>query len=636
MIKNRLERIISCFLTVLILFAGISPLCAEASAQDAENIFEEIIEYNLEKSGADNIQQWIDGELTKKAGASSEWYIIALSQCGEYDFSAYEKALLGYLEKNQIYSASSRQKYAVALIGIGSSDGYIYNTLNDSIGQQGVMSWIYGLHLLNNGYESEAYTLKEVKEKLLSLQLSDGGWAVMGSSGDVDVTAMAVQALAPYYKSDSAVKKAVDSSLSFLSDIQQEDGDFKSRGQGNSESTAQVITALSSLGIDCETDSRFIKNSNTLFDGIKKYRLSDGSFCHSIGGGYNENATVQVFYTMVSYIRMKNGQTGLYILDKRNPSKLKIPQVAVPDEKGKTTSISVKENASTKTTSVKGNSSAGSTVTTSAGTKATDTPKTAVTTTVSEKASSTVTTEAGSYTVDSSTSDSPETSSLGGSVTSVTSVGSEKATTTKTEKKADEDKSENNSENKRGGYKPWVCLGIIFAAGGVCAVLFFTKKRKAKNFILVAVTAGIAVLIVLATDFQPPEEYYKASQNAEENAVGKVFITIRCDTIKDKSSEYVPDDGIILETTEVEIGEDETVYDVLLDVTKENKIHLETSGSSVYVQGIANIYEFDFGDLSGWMYFVNGESPSVSCSEYVVSDGDEIEWLYTCELGEDL
>lgn len=60
------------------------------------------------------------------------------------------------------------------------------------------------------------------------------------------------------------------------------------------------------------------------------------------------------------------------------------------------------------------------------------------------------------------------------------------------------------------------------------------------------------------------------------------------------------------------------------------------SGDSTYVEGINNIYEFDFGDLSGWMYFVNGESPSVSCGEYVLSDTDEIKWLYTCDIGKDL
>ena len=55
-----------------------------------------------------------------------------------------------------------------------------------------------------------------------------------------------------------------------------------------------------------------------------------------------------------------------------------------------------------------------------------------------------------------------------------------------------------------------------------------------------------------------------------------------------------------------------------------------------YVSGIGNLYEFDFGGLSGWVYSVNGRMPSVSCGEYVLSDGDKIEWMYTCDLGNDV
>ena len=62
----------------------------------------------------------------------------------------------------------------------------------------------------------------------------------------------------------------------------------------------------------------------------------------------------------------------------------------------------------------------------------------------------------------------------------------------------------------------------------------------------------------------------------------------------------------------------------------------EGAGGMVYVSGIGYLYEFDYGDLSGWMYRVNGETPSVGCAEYALSDGDQVEWLYTCDLGNDL
>ena len=71
-----------------------------------------------------------------------------------------------------------------------------------------------------------------------------------------------------------------------------------------------------------------------------------------------------------------------------------------------------------------------------------------------------------------------------------------------------------------------------------------------------------------------------------------------------------------------------------------NKIHLEFEDTpiynSVYIEGIANIYEFDCGELSGWMYKVNGWFPNYGCSRYQLKAGDKIEWVYTCDLGNDI
>lgn len=124
-------------------------------------------------------------------------------------------------------------------------------------------------------------------------------------------------------------------------------------------------------------------------------------------------------------------------------------------------------------------------------------------------------------------------------------------------------------------------------------------------------------------------------------------ISISCETIldnMDKCAEskkaLVPEDGIILPATEVTFSEGESVYDVLQRVCKENKIHMESSFTpvynSAYIEGIHNLYEFDVGKLSGWMYAVNGWFPNYGCSRYQVRDGDVVEWRYTCDLGEDL
>ena len=81
----------------------------------------------------------------------------------------------------------------------------------------------------------------------------------------------------------------------------------------------------------------------------------------------------------------------------------------------------------------------------------------------------------------------------------------------------------------------------------------------------------------------------------------------------------------------------ETVYDILREAAVKNKIHLETNGNAdtAYVEGINNIYEFDFGDLSGWTYFVNGSRLSLGCGEYKLAPNDKIEWVYSIEMNDD-
>src|SRR5699024_920662 len=101
------------------------------------------------------------------------------------------------------------------------------------------------------------------------------------------------------------------------------------------------------------------------------------------------------------------------------------------------------------------------------------------------------------------------------------------------------------------------------------------------------------------------------------------------------SIEGPEDVGIILETTTVNVEEGETVINLLKNIAKDNKIHLDftVSKSTAYVKGIDNIYEFDKGSESGWTYKVNNEVQNVSAGSYKLKDGDSIEWIYLIELG---
>jgi len=124
-------------------------------------------------------------------------------------------------------------------------------------------------------------------------------------------------------------------------------------------------------------------------------------------------------------------------------------------------------------------------------------------------------------------------------------------------------------------------------------------------------------------------------------------LSVRCDTIlrniawldKEKTS-IVPKDGVIFAEKTVTFYEGESVFNLLLREMKRNKIHMEFEDTpiynSAYIEGIANLYEFDCGELSGWMYKVNGWFPNYGCSRYQLKAGDKVEWVYTCDLGVDV
>lgn len=124
-------------------------------------------------------------------------------------------------------------------------------------------------------------------------------------------------------------------------------------------------------------------------------------------------------------------------------------------------------------------------------------------------------------------------------------------------------------------------------------------------------------------------------------------ISIRCAAILDhldeldpEKVELVPEDGWILAPVTVEFSAGQNVFDVLLATVKANAIHMEYQSTPMYetafIEGIGNLYEFDCGALSGWMYKVNGWFPNYGCSRYAVQAGDVIEWVYTCDLGSDV
>ena len=274
------------------------------------------------------------GDFMSKLGTPTvnstggEWMVIGLARSGRtvpagyYDnVVEYVKAKADANERLHPAKVTDNARVILALTAIGKDVTNVggHNLLKGLdnmayVQTQGINGPIFTLIAL----DSHNYpTMGDVtREKLigviLAAQLSDGGWNLSGENADPDMTAMAIQALAPYYKTNETVKAAVDKALEALSALQRNDGGFGSWGTVNSESCAQVIVALTALGIDPTIDSRFIKNGNTVLDALAGFYVTGGGFRHTAGGERNGMATEQGYYALAAYYRFVNAQTRLY------------------------------------------------------------------------------------------------------------------------------------------------------------------------------------------------------------------------------------------------------------------------------------------------------------------------------------
>ncbi len=276
------------------------------------------------------------GDYLAKLGTPSvgsiggEWMALGLARSGRTVPEGYYDAVVKYVKDNidsngrlDKNKATENARIILALTAIGKDvtnvDGHdLLAGLNEMsyLSKQGINGAIFTLIALDSHNYTPAgdVTRDKLVQAILDAQISsDGGWSLDGKNADVDMTAMAIQALAAYYKSNSSAKKAVDKGLSWLSSVQQNDGGFTSWGAANSESCAQVIVALTALGIDPTKDSRFIKNGVSVLDALCSFAVNGGGFKHlATETSANGMATEQGFYALVAYYRLLNGQTSLY------------------------------------------------------------------------------------------------------------------------------------------------------------------------------------------------------------------------------------------------------------------------------------------------------------------------------------
>lgn len=296
--------------------------------------------------------RWLVENVSEPAPGpvGGEWAVVALSRSGGELSGAGEEYFQKYLSAAEAYVKAAGgvlhtktgykyTEYARMILGVTAAGGDVtdiggYNFLEkltdmDNVQRQGINGPVWTLIAYDcGGYEiPDGETTREALIlAILEKQLPDGGWDLAGDAADPDMTAMALTALAPYYtgaaeridevgsQTVDAVKAAADKGIARLSKLQQDDGGYASMGSDSSESCSQVITALSSLGIDCGSDGRFVKDGGSLLEALLSYRDEDsGAFYHSMQDTETGMMpTEQACYALASYLRYQNGQKALY------------------------------------------------------------------------------------------------------------------------------------------------------------------------------------------------------------------------------------------------------------------------------------------------------------------------------------
>ena len=323
-ISSFLRKTAAALVCAVMIFANVPAVGAEDDiiTESAEKVYD----WQREKLSVSQDESVFSGDILQSAGTGSlDWFAIGVSRFGfEEDYEAYLTALSQRVKKlSDKDNATEWQRCAITAAAMGGDPadldgvdlvkGGVYGRdENSSVGKQGLNGWIFALLTLDTmGYktpEGAVFDRKRIISEIVSAQNSDGGFSLSKGESDIDITAMALQALSVYYNDFSRddVRKSVDKAVEYLSVKQGSDGSF-----GNAEADAQVIIALCDLGIDPDTDSRFLKDLD-LLTALLSYQNSDGGFAHEKGGESDELSSGQALCALAAAKRSKLTMRRIY------------------------------------------------------------------------------------------------------------------------------------------------------------------------------------------------------------------------------------------------------------------------------------------------------------------------------------
>lgn len=534
MIKKKLWAV--CIAVILAVQTAVS----SAAAADFSPQLDEIFGYITQKRGADG---YYDGLHAGEA----DWYAFCRArlygtESGSEEFiESVEDKARSMLESTGFVPPTDLQRTALLLSAYGRENAELLDAavfFSENLDRQGLNAYIWALIAATGAEvpENAINTPDSLIEKLLSVQLSDGGFNLFGEGADTDITAAAIYALAPYSDRER-VKPALESAEAALSALQCESGGFMSVGTENCESAAQAVIAFSALGYGVE-DERVSR----ALSAIMEYRQADGGFAHLIGGNTNAVSTAQA---LEAFTAVELAGHGLSLFEVR--SERQITESEVPEKTDSHEDVSI---------------------------------------VTSDKTASPLS----------------------------------------------------------GAQIKLIICGLLVIAGVIPIAVYFAKGKRNRVLIFAGAALCLAGLTVSFLDIKTPEEYY-----SEQYSGGEISVEIMVDCSNALASigeirqeinppEVIPKDGVVISQRGISLPEGATAFDALIAAAKQARVRVDYTGSAygVYITGIGYIYEFGFGSQSGWMYRVNGEVPQVSAGEFVLSQGDFVEFIYTCNTGGDI
>lgn len=583
-------------------------------------------------------------EKAYKSGDGRDWNVLVLARGGREIPEIYGKSIGEYVFPyskeeldSQISKATEYERMTIGLTTAGYDASkvvghnlveHIYN--HAKLEAQGINALIYGLIALDTkpySVPTDAnYTREKIVELLVSSQLTDGSFSYSSTgSGDVDLTAMAIQALAPY-RNQAHVANSISKALDWLSECQLPSGGYKSWGADCSESVAQVICALTSVGKDPAKEAAFIKaEGNLLTRLLAFYDETTGGFKHTENAKPSITSTQQAGYALVSYKRFLEGRSSLYdmsdIKEFKPVEKIKYynvadttePIVLNKEQLNETIVIKQEKEDAGVSINVEGCSKALPTIHTQndafemlipmgTGLKTTNTKVINTPVAIKDtKENQNILSEIQKVLTDKNITKVIKHIQVGSPAESIRFNQKVKLTF-------------KNAAGNHAAFKDY--------AGKVYAITKLKADADKSRYDEVCYDLGEDLIIETNhfTEFVVYEAKENSGVESPDRPSPKVNVIIERKTL-----------GLSdLFNGTVDYQNGDTVYDALV------KTGLNIEGSSSYVSGIAGLREKQHGTGSGWMISVNGTFINCSVGEYRLNPNDIVRWQYTTNLGKDI